>query len=274
MGDEILATRSDNIFKILQNAPCKRLSVDDIRRKLVLDFDDSPVKLEGPTIYATVRGDNNTRLSNGKAKRFNYSGDSSEVSGYVSLAESEATIDIEDKPIYLEVRTNVNKVEENNDTVKSLAYEQEIQTLHIDDKMMDLVYKAVDIAVKYEAVSQGIRKMPITGEVGEVLICKQLGLKLIADFLAAGIDAIDESGLKVQIKTRRESQDEPKGNNVRIGRFSEHYFDYALLGILDKQYRLREVWRAEYADLKPIIDGEKRRNPSMSSFKRVAKRIM
>ena len=90
----------------------------------------------------------------------------------------------------------------------------------------------------------------------------------------AGIDAIDKNGLKVQIKTRRESQDEAKGNHVRIGRFSQHYFDYALLGILDKQYRLREVWKAAYADLMPIIDNDKKRNPNMSSFKRVANRIL
>lgn len=271
-----MATRSDNIYEILQKTPCKRLAIDDIRRKLVMDFDDSPVKLEGPTIYATVRGDNNTRLSNGKAKRFNYSGDGSEKSGYVALAESEAPIIINDNQIYNGFKTNVNKPEEKNvNTGNSLAVnQQEIPTLYIDDKMMDLVYKAIDIAVKYEAASQGIRKMPITGEIGEVLICKHLGLHLIADFQAAGIDAIDKNGLKVQIKTRRESQDEAKGNHVRIGRFSQHYFDYALLGILDKQYRLREVWKAAYADLMPIIDNDKKRNPNMSSFKRVANRIL
>ena len=271
-----MATRSDNIYEILQSAPCKRLSVDDIRRKLVSGFGDSLVKLEGPTIYATVRGDNNTRLSNGKTKRFNYSGDGSEISGYVSLIESEVPIDVKDNLIDGEVVTSVNQTEENNvNMVKSLAFEQQdIQTLHIDDKMMDLVYKAIDIAVGYEEASRGIRKMPITGEIGEVLICKQLGLNLIADFQSAGIDAIDKNGLKVQIKTRRESQDEPKGNHVRIGRFSEHYFDYALLGILDKQYRLREIWKAEYIDLKPIIDSEKKRNPNLSSFKRVATRVL
>jgi len=272
----MVATRSDNIYEILQSAPCKRLSIEDIRRKLVLDFNDSPVKLEGPTLYSTVRGDNNTRLSNGNAKRFNYSGDGSEVSGYVALAESGASTDIKENNGDVKVENNIDMTEEKivNPVTTLACDQQKIATLNIDDKMIDLVYKAIDIAVKYEAASQGIRKMPITGEIGEVLICKQLGLNLIADFLSAGFDALDNNGLKVQIKTRRESQEEPKGNHVRIGRFSEHYYDYALLGILDKQYRLREVWRAEYADLKPIIDNEKRRNPNMSAFKRVAKRIL
>ena len=260
----IVATRSDNIYKILQSSPCNRLSIEDIRKKLVLDYGDSPAKVAGPTVYATVRNYNNTCLANGIKKVFNYSGDGSEASGYVSLAVS--------KPID---GKHYNTKEYDVESVCNKASNsQEIQTLQIDDQMMDLVYKAIDIAVKYEDASRGIRKMPITGEIGEVLICKQLGLNLIADFLSAGVDAIDKSGLKVQIKTRRESQDEPKGNHVRIGRFSEHYFDYALLGILDKQYRLREVWKAEYVDLKPIIDNDKKRNPNMSSFKRVAKRIL
>lgn len=259
-----MATRSDNIYKILQSSPCNRLSIEDIRKKLVLDYGDSPEKVAGPTVYATVRNYNNTCLANGIKKVFNYSGDGSEDSGYVSLAVS--------KPI--DGKHYSTKEYDVESICNKASTGQEIQTLQIDDQMMDLVYKAIDIAVKYEDASRGIRKMPITGEIGEVLICKQLGLNLIADFLSAGVDAIDKSGLKVQIKTRRESQEKPKGNHVRIGRFSEHYFDYALLGILDKQYRLREVWKAEYVDLKPVIDNDKKRNPNMSSFKRVAKRIL
>ncbi len=270
-----MATRSDNIYKILHSSPCNRLSIEDIRKKLVLDYGDSPAKVAGPTVYATVRNYNNTCLANGIKKVFNYSGDGSEASGYVSLAVSEP-IDRKDNDIVKYVGNSIYNTKEYDveSACNKASNGQEIQTLQIDDQMMDLVYKAIDIAVKYEDASRGIRKMPITGEIGEVLICKQLGLNLIADFLSAGVDAIDKSGLKVQIKTRRESQDEPKGNHVRIGRFSEHYFDYALLGILDKQYRLREVWKAEYVDLKPIIDNDKKRNPNMSSFKRVAKRIL
>lgn len=272
-----MQTRSDNIYEILQSAPCQRMTIVDIRRNLVLNYADSLQKVAGATIYSTVRGNNNVRVTNGKAKRFNYSGDGSEASGYISLAESGEKINIEYEPKFetdtLNSEDIVKTVQDLDCNDQEINY-QEIKTLIIDDKMMDLVYKAIEIAVKYEEVSRGTRKMPITGEIGEILICKQLGLNLIADFQFAGIDAVDKSGLKVQIKTRREDQDKQKGNQFRIGRFSEHYFDYALVGILDKKYRLREVWRAEYADLKPIIDNDKKRNPNMSSFKRVAERVV
>lgn len=269
-----MATRAENIYEILRALPSARLAIADIRRKLVTEYGDSPQKVDGPTIYATVRNFNKTCLSNGRAKVFNYSGDGSEDSGYVSIAVR----DIVKKQEQKTCSSNENFPNEQQllEDSADIAFPdtQEIKTLIIDDQLIALVYESIDIAVKYQEASHGIRKMPITGEVGEVLICKQLSLNLVADLQSAGFDAIDNDGLKVQIKTRRESQDEPKGNHVRIGRFSEHYFDYALLGILDKQYQLREVWRAEYAALKPIIDNEKRRNPNMSSFKRVAKRIL
>ena len=269
-----MATRAENIYEILRSLPSMRLSITDIRRKLVAEYGDSPQKLEGPTIYATVRNFNRTRQSNGQGKIFNYSGDGSENSGYVSIAGS---ISAHKQASNIDSDAPLVEAEQSISVIPSpivFPDTHRIATLTIDDRLLDLVYKSIDIAVKYQEASCGIRKMPITGEVGEVLICKQLNLNLVADLQSAGFDAIDNDGLKVQIKTRREGQDEPKGNHVRVGRFSEHYFDYALLGIIDRQYRLREVWRSEYADLKPVIDKEKRRNPSMSSFKRVAKRIL
>ena len=258
-------TRADKIYEILKTAPNRRLSIGDIGRKLVDVYGDDPLLLVGkPTVYSTVRGDNNTHMANGRVQRFNYSGDGSEQSGLISIAENGEVISISDEK---DISISIDLLTCSESNI------EEVKTLDIDDKMIDLVYKAIDIAVKYEAASQGTRKMPITGEVGEVLICKQMGLRIIADFQSAGVDAIDQDGLNVQIKTRRESQDEPKCNHVRIGRFSEHSFDYALLGILDKHYRLREIWKAKYSELKPVIDAEKKRNPNMSSFKKVAERI-
>lgn len=149
----------------------------------------------------------------------------------------------------------------------------EVETIIIDDKIMRRINDAIRIALAYEKRTYGKRKLGITGEVGEILVCYHLGLRLILDSRSQGFDAIDKDGLKVQIKTRRsESKGLPKDAG-RTGRFSKHRFDYALLGLLDHKYQLCEVWRAEYNKLKPIIEKTKRRDPNLSAFKRIGKKI-
>jgi len=65
-----------------------------------------------------------------------------------------------------------------------------------------------------------------------------------------------------------------KGRDAgRTSSFSKHEFDYALLVLLDHKYQLCEIWRADYNKLKPIIEKHKRRNPNLSSFKRVGEKI-
>lgn len=143
----------------------------------------------------------------------------------------------------------------------------------IDDKLVDKIKLAIEAALAYENVTRGKRKLGITGEVGEVLLCRQFGLRLMLDTRSEGFDALDGDGKRVEIKTRRsESADLPRDAG-RVSKFSEHPFDYALLGLLDSKYRLCEVWRAEYNVLRPVIEKQKRKNPSLSSFKGVAKRI-
>ncbi len=128
-------------------------------------------------------------------------------------------------------------------------------------------------AVEYEAATGWKRKLGITAEVGEILACKQLGLKLLMDVRTKGYDAIDRNGKQVQIKTRRsESESSPKDTG-RLGSFSGHPFDYALLVVLDRRYQLVEIWRAESKDLQPLIKSQKRRNPTLCAFKRKASKI-
>jgi len=143
----------------------------------------------------------------------------------------------------------------------------------IDENLINVVDRSILIALEYESLTQGLRKLGITGEIGEVLVCNQLSLRMMSDPRSIGYDAIDATNKKVQIKTRRgESGHKPKEAG-RLGSFSNHYFDYALLGILDDNYRLLEIWRADYDIIEPIIVKQKRRNPSLSSFKRVAHKI-
>ena len=143
----------------------------------------------------------------------------------------------------------------------------------VDSELLEKVEQAIQAALDYEIATKGARRLGITGEVGEVLICQQLKLRMMADPRSEGYDAIDTVGTRVQIKIRRsETGDTPK-NSGRLSRFSEHKYDYALLGLLDSQYRLTKIWRADYKTIEPIISKQKRRNPSLSSFIRVAHRV-
>ena len=147
------------------------------------------------------------------------------------------------------------------------------KTIIVDDNLVNVLKPAIAAALAYEEATKGRRKLGITGEVGELLACHQLGFKLTLNPRSEGFDAIDKDGLRVQIKTRRsESRGLPRGSS-RTSRFSKHEFDYALLVLLDHDYQLYEIWRADYEKLRPVIESQKRRNPSLSSFKRIAKRL-
>lgn len=151
-----------------------------------------------------------------------------------------------------------------------IKIEPQSRFITVDSELLEKIEQAIQVALAYERATTGSRKLGITGEVGEVLICKQLGLRMMLNPRSEGYDAIDKAGRRVQIKTRRsESGDMPKKSG-RLSRFSEHKYDYALLGILDGQYRLTKIWRADYKTIEPIISKQKRRNPSLSSFIRVA----
>ena len=151
----------------------------------------------------------------------------------------------------------------------------EQETIVIDNKIIRKINLAIDAALMYENITQGKRKLGITGEVGEILVCHQLGLQLVSDPRSEGFDALDKDGKQVQIKTRRSESEGLPRDVGRISRFSKHGFDYALLAILDKEYKLHEVWRASYEKLKPIIEKEQneRSGPKLSSFKSVGEKI-
>lgn len=147
------------------------------------------------------------------------------------------------------------------------------KTIKADNKLINRIKSAINVALEYEAATHGKRKLGITGEVGEVLVCHQLGLKLVLDSRSEGFDAVDRDGLRVQIKTRRSESEGLPTNTGRTSRFSEHQFKYALLALLDNKYELCEIWRADYNKLKPIIKKQKRRSLSLSSFKSVGERV-
>lgn len=121
-----------------------------------------------------------------------------------------------------------------------------METIEINDSLIDVINKAIVVALEYGALTQNNRKLGITGEIGEVLICKQLGLRLMANSLIAGYDAIDKDGRRVQIKTRRSESGEKPKETGRLSRFSEHEYDYTLFGVFNSKYQLVEIWKADY----------------------------
>jgi len=150
---------------------------------------------------------------------------------------------------------------------------EEMQAIFVNDKIVEKIKRAIRTALDYEKIVFDKRKLGITAEAGEVLACHHLGLKLILDTHSKGFDAIDKDGELVQIKSRRSESEGLPNDAGRVGTFSLHRFDYALLVLLDHNYKLCEIWRAECGELKPLIERQKRRNPNLSSFKRIAKKV-
>jgi len=148
-----------------------------------------------------------------------------------------------------------------------------ISTIQIDKTVLNIVRNVIKSALSYEEITDNKRKVGVTGEVGEVLACYHLDLRLCIDPRSAGYDAIDKEGKKVQIKTRRSEKEGLPKDAGRLGTFSKHPFDYALLVLLDREYSVAEIWKADYADIIPIIEKQKRRNPNLSTFKNVSHRI-
>ena len=143
---------------------------------------------------------------------------------------------------------------------------EKIKTILITPKIKKVTVDAIKIAINYEKLTG--RKLGITGEIGEILTCNKLNLKLLTNPISEGYDAIDKNNKKYQIKTRRGNP-----NKGRLSRFSEHPFDYAILAILDDNYDITELWQVPFRKLKPALDRHPRRNPSVREFKRLAEKI-
>jgi len=149
-----------------------------------------------------------------------------------------------------------------------------METISIEKNILELIQKAINVALDYEYLFKGKRKLGITGEVGEVIACAKLNLKLVLNTINEGFDAIDDEGNRIQIKCCRSETLDISPNIARVGKFSNHPFDYAILVLLGRKYEVKEIWRAEYGNIIPIIEANARRNPNIGSFKRVGKKII
>jgi len=140
-----------------------------------------------------------------------------------------------------------------------------MKTIILNIKIKKLIMAIIKNAIQYEALTG--RKLGITGEIGEVLVSEKLKLKLLADPQTAGFDAV-KNNMHYQIKSRRVEH-----NRGKIGKFSKHKFDYAILAVLDKNYKIKELYKRRYKDLEPVLRKFKDRNPSFSAFKNIAEKL-
>lgn len=140
------------------------------------------------------------------------------------------------------------------------------------DKIERLVARISTDAVEYQKITG--RKLSITGEIGELLATTKIpDLRLCVDSIEKGHDAIDRRGARVQIKTRRSATLAAPKSSGRIGTFSRHVFDYALLVILSDKYRVLEIWKAKYTSVEKVVQKHKRRNPTIQEFRKIAVRV-
>jgi hypothetical protein len=146
--------------------------------------------------------------------------------------------------------------------------------IKITPTILKAVRDAIRATLAYERATNCGRKFGITGEVGEILVCHKLGLRLSKQPRSEGFDAIDRKNNRVQIKTRRSERDELPADAGSTSTFSKHRFSYALLALLDRDYKLVEVWRADYHQVERIIRKHKRtrRNLTIRQFKSVEKK--
>ncbi len=142
------------------------------------------------------------------------------------------------------------------------------QVIKLTPKFKQAAAAAIKAAITYEKVSG--RKLGITGEVGEIIVCSRLKLNLLSNPISAGYDAVDTRGNKYQIKARRGGSSNP---GAKIGSFSKHKFDYAVLVILDDNYKLVAMYKVSYKKILPVIESSKRRAPTLRKFIKLSQKI-
>jgi len=148
------------------------------------------------------------------------------------------------------------------------------ETIEVTAEIEKVVLQAVSVALEFEDLVG--RKLGISGSVGEVVVAKEFGLRLVKSDIEEGYDAIDGAGRKVEIKVRRSEggrgREIPTDRSV-TSRFSEHPYHYALLAILTRDYRLHEVHKAALGQIEAAFKGKRKRVLSIGKFKRIGKRV-
>lgn len=144
------------------------------------------------------------------------------------------------------------------------------------EKAGQILERARQAAIEYYELTG--KPLGITGEVGEYLAAKILGLQL-ADARAPGYDATDGKGRRIQIKARCIPCDR-KLNGQRLGSIGfEHQWDCVMLVLLDERFEPLAIFEADRGPLEAALTrpGSRARNErgalSISKFRSIGKQI-
>lgn len=80
------------------------------------------------------------------------------------------------------------------------------------------------------------------GDYAEWLVSNALGMTLLSNS-SAGADAIDADGLKVQIKARRVTPDNPSRQLSALRNYEAADFDYLIAVIFDETYNILDAYK-------------------------------
>lgn len=138
-----------------------------------------------------------------------------------------------------------------------------------------ILRKTKELAIDYKKITG--RSLGITGEVSEYEAAIKMNCTL-CEAGKAGHDLIDCNGKRVQVKGR------VLGENIqRVGAIepntTQKPWDYVLLVILDEQYNVISIYKAEEDNIENEINrprprnGKKRRNLTVPDFVRVSQKV-
>ncbi len=143
------------------------------------------------------------------------------------------------------------------------------------EKAGKILERAREAAIDYYDLTG--KPLGITGEIGEYMTARLLGLEL-ADARAAGYDATDKKGRKIQIKAR--SIPSKKKLSGQIGSISlDHEWDCVMFILLDERFEPQAIFEADRGALEAALakPGSKARNErgalSISKFRSVGMQI-
>ena len=140
----------------------------------------------------------------------------------------------------------------------------------------DILERARQAAIEYHELTG--KPLGITGEIGEYLTAKLLGLEL-ADARSPGYDARDDQGRKIQIKARSIPGDK-KLTGQRLGSIRlEHEWDSVMLILLNDRFEPQAIYEADRGPLEEALTkpGSKARNErgalSITKFRSIGRQV-
>ena len=126
-------------------------------------------------------------------------------------------------------------------------------------EIADILERAKTAAIDYYRLTG--KPLGITGEMGEYLAARELGLDL-AEARTPGYDATDALGRRIQVKARVIRNGKSLGGE-RLGSIRlEHEWDLVLLVLMDELFEPKVIWEAKRTPIKAALmrPGSKARN--------------